>query len=248
MTRSDGRRAREPARRHPRPLHRAPRRRAGPARVDVRRRARVRGRGALRQGDRDQLPPGAARPADASAGDGRRRRVQGLDRLRRARHVAARLAAVRVPPRRRSRRCPWSGSSTPGPPTSCWPGPPHTPRPPDTTARLPGAEAERAGPRARRRRSRSVAIADRAGDAVERRRRVREVERDDDRRAAPPRPETVLAREGCVRPGLQIGQLVGAARRGRGRGGGSSAGRRADRRRCSHRGHRTGATARRLAR
>ena len=56
---------------------------------------------ALRQGRRDQLASRAARPADEPAADRRRDRVQGVDRLRRARDVAARLAAVRVPPRRR---------------------------------------------------------------------------------------------------------------------------------------------------
>ena len=45
----------------------------GPARVDVRRRPRVRCVRALRQGGRDQLPSRAARPADAPARAGRRR-------------------------------------------------------------------------------------------------------------------------------------------------------------------------------
>ena len=52
---------RQPPRRHPRPLH-GPADRQAPG-VDVRRRLRVRRVQAVRDGGRDQLPPGAARPA-----------------------------------------------------------------------------------------------------------------------------------------------------------------------------------------
>ena len=76
----------------------------GPAGVDVRRRARVRRVRALRQGGRDQLPARAARPADAPARAGRRRRVQGVDRQRRPRGRSARVAALRLRPRRRGGR------------------------------------------------------------------------------------------------------------------------------------------------
>ena len=65
--RAHGARRGEPARRHPRPLHRAHGRGQGAARVDVRRRARVRGVRAVRHRGRDQLPSRAARPAAAAA-------------------------------------------------------------------------------------------------------------------------------------------------------------------------------------
>ena len=50
----------------------------------------------LRQGGRDQLSARAARSADAVAGTGRRHRLQGVDRQRRARGGSARVATVRV--------------------------------------------------------------------------------------------------------------------------------------------------------
>ena len=66
--------------------------------------ARVRRLRPLRQGGRDQLPAGAARPTDAPARDRRHQRLQGVDRQRRPRGGTARVAAVRLCTRRRVRR------------------------------------------------------------------------------------------------------------------------------------------------
>ena len=119
----------EPARRHPRPLHRAAGHRPWSPRVDVRRRPRVRRVRALRQGGRDQLPARAARPADAPPRHRDGLRLQGVDRHRRPCSRPARVAALRlrrVPPRP---RCRSSASSTRGPWTTSSRGPHRTRRP-----------------------------------------------------------------------------------------------------------------------
>ena len=70
--------------------------RGNAARVGVRRGDRVRGVRAVRRRGRDQLPAGAARPAEAAAAAGRRGRLPHVDRHRRPRARAARLAAQRL--------------------------------------------------------------------------------------------------------------------------------------------------------
>src|SRR5262249_44460785 len=99
--RPHGRRTRQPARGHPRSLHRTHGARARPARVAVRLAARVRRRRALRQGGRDQLPARAPRSAHAAVGAGRRHGLQGVDRQRRSRAGSAGVATLRLRPRRR---------------------------------------------------------------------------------------------------------------------------------------------------
>ena len=78
---------------------------------------------ALRHGGRDQLPARAARPAPPPAHAGGRAGLPVRHRHRRPRPRPARVAALRRRPGRRSAACPSTGSSTPGAPTSCWPGP-----------------------------------------------------------------------------------------------------------------------------
>ena len=109
---------------------------ARPAGVGVRRRAGLRGLPAVRHRGRDQLPARAARPAAAAARAGGRDGLPVLDRHRRARARAARLAALRLRAGRGVRRRRPSGSSTPGRSTSCSPGaPPADARPmPDVRA------------------------------------------------------------------------------------------------------------------
>ena len=97
-----------PARRHPRPLHR-PADRQAPA-VGVRRRLRVRGVRPLRHRGRDQQPPRAARPAEGAARPRPVVRLLHLDRLRRPRHRAARVAAARLRQGGRRARSRSSGS------------------------------------------------------------------------------------------------------------------------------------------
>ena len=95
----------------------------GRPRVDVRRRAGLRGLRRVRHRGRDQLPSRAAGPAPpAAAPRGRDRlpvRASTPTRTRRASSTGSRTAASA----RRSARCRWTRSSTPSRSTSCSPGP-----------------------------------------------------------------------------------------------------------------------------
>ena len=121
-------RAREPARRHPRPLHRPDGARQGSTGVRVRPRARVRGGRAPRQGGRDQLPARAARPADAAA-EARwstpAARCRSTPTPTPSASSSGSPTGAPGPPTPGSRS---SGSSTRGRPTSCWRGRPRTRR------------------------------------------------------------------------------------------------------------------------
>ena len=113
MTRRMVRAMAHPAHGHPRPLHRPDRGGAGPARVDLRRRRGVRDVRPPRQGGRDQLPAGAARPAQTAAAHGAGPRLQGQHRHRRPRARPARMADQRLPAGRGVRGAGRRRSSTP---------------------------------------------------------------------------------------------------------------------------------------
>ena len=103
--------------------------RGHPAGVGVRRRDRVRRLRAVRRRRRDQLPSGAARPAEAAAAAGRRGRLP----ARRSTPTRTRPGQLDWQPTAasapRAAGCDADRSSTPGRWTSCWPGPPTTARP-----------------------------------------------------------------------------------------------------------------------
>ena len=84
----------------------------GSARVDVRRRARVRGVRAVRQGGRDQLPARAPRPAAAPARAGGRMRLQGSRSTPTPTPPASSSGSLTAATGRPSARCRSSRSST----------------------------------------------------------------------------------------------------------------------------------------
>ena len=113
---------RQPARRHPRPLHRADDRQARRRRRSTPTTCSRRAPSSTPRSRSTAAPSGSTRRGQLLAA-GHRLRLLVLDRHRRPRHRPARVAAARLRPGRRARGAARPGDQHDGRPTTCWPGP-----------------------------------------------------------------------------------------------------------------------------